>query len=678
MKPKKPISRRRKIILYYTLAVVLPGIILGYLSFRGIRNDQAFREKESKRILESESRVFFSALDSGLTEFIGKQTSDTINFRSGKLDPSVLALFVTDTTGKKNLISHQLLYLPTELNPVQPGLTVKPPDFEEGQKLEFIDLNYSAALKYYQDRALNDTSQTVKGQSLLAVARLYKRLNQPEKSKYVYEEIRRDYPGCLLNGQIPMGLSACLEILKISRDRGDQVDLKAYSIKFLDLLIHPACEYDENQFDLFYQVSQEFMQEASPAMDSLYQELDRQKARTAYLLRIIMGQDLEASNVINQLNVYKKDTARIALNSNELAGLYFLWNKDGGNQTGIVIDLIAYVKSRADKLIHQLDPDSGIDFILKDNNGSIFYSRSDQEGIDHQSFQFPESFPDLHLLMKENKTRFLSTLFSAGSGVYLSVIVLIALLMVLGFIFTLHTLNQELVLNKLKSEFISNVSHELKSPLTSIRMMTEMLHLKRVPSDKRKSEYYAVMLDETEHLSHLIDNILDFSRIEDERKKYHFADFDLNDMLIDFLDNYRKRLTAPGFNITYDSPDRPALLQADQESLHQVFYNLLDNAVKYSGESRKVKIKLTVKNGGYFVFVKDYGIGISRKDQEKIFERFYRSDEPQMMGIKGSGIGLTIVKRILDAHEGHLTVESKQGEGSTFCVYLPKSKNIES
>ena len=89
-------------------------------------------------------------------------------------------------------------------------------------------------------------------------------------------------------------------------------------------------------------------------------------------------------------------------------------------------------------------------------------------------------------------------------------------------------------------------------------------------------------------------------------------------------------------------------------------------------------IKLTVKNDGYYVFVKDYGIGISRKDQEKIFERFYRSDEPQLMGIKGSGIGLTIVKRIIDAHEGRLTVESKQGEGSTFCIYLSKSKNIES
>lgn len=176
--------------------------------------------------------------------------------------------------------------------------------------------------------------------------------------------------------------------------------------------------------------------------------------------------------------------------------------------------------------------------------------------------------------------------------------------MVMGFMFTLHTLNQELVLNKLKSEFISNVSHELKSPLTSMRMMTEMLHLKRVPSDKRKSEYYAVMLDETEHLSHLIDNILDFSRIEDERKKYNFADVDLNDLLIDFLDNYRKRLTSPGFNITYDSPDRPALLQADQECLHQVFYNLLDNAVKYSGNSRKVDIKLTAKKWRLFCICK--------------------------------------------------------------------------
>ena len=102
--------------------------------------------------------------------------------------------------------------------------------------------------------------------------------------------------------------------------------------------------------------------------------------------------------------------------------------------------------------------------------------------------------------------------------------------MVLGFVFIMYTLNVELRLNKLKSEFISNVSHELKSPLTSIRMMTEMLHHNRVQTEERKSAYYSAMLEESEHLSHLIDNILDFSRMDDDRKKYDFTDLDLDEL----------------------------------------------------------------------------------------------------------------------------------------------------
>jgi len=677
MKPKRKQSRRRKIILYYTLAVVLPGMILGYMSYRGIRNDQAFREKERMRKLDSDSRAFFSAIDSSIVKFIDEQTADTINSPTGAMDPSVLVLFIKDTNDIKKLLSHQMLYIPSELLSVHPEQISQPASLEEGQRLEFIDHKYFEALSFYQNKAVNTTNSAEKYLSLVAVARLFKRLNQPDRAKTVYEEILKDHPGCLLNGQIPLGLTACLEILKINQEEGDQDNMRNNSLKFLDLLIHPACEYDENQFDMFFLSSKEIIHETDPVFDTLFRELDMQRTRTEYLIRILLGQDLDVSQLYNQIEGYREDTVRIPLNSNELDGLYFSWNKNKGYKTDIVIDFPVYVKSIGDKLIQAVDPDSGIDFKIEDNKGRLVYSRFDMEVSDHVSFPFPESFPHLLLLLKENKSNFLATLFTAGSGIYLSVIILITLLLILGFIFTLHTLNQELTLNKLKSEFISNVSHELKSPLTSIRMMTEMLHLKRVPSEERKSQYYSLMLDETEHLSLLIDNILDFSKIEDERKKYHFADLDLNNMLENFLENFRKRLTDPGYKISYVSPGQVKVIQADKDALHQVFYNLVDNAIKYSGESKKVDIKLASENEGLLVYIRDYGIGISLKDQERIFERFFRSDESQLRGIKGSGIGLTIVKRILDAHGGHLTIESQPGEGSTFCVYLPISKNME-
>jgi signal transduction histidine kinase len=186
------------------------------------------------------------------------------------------------------------------------------------------------------------------------------------------------------------------------------------------------------------------------------------------------------------------------------------------------------------------------------------------------------------------------------------------------------------------------------------------------------------MLEESEHLSHLIDNILDFSRIDDDRKKYDYVDLDLNELLLKFLESTRESLSEPGFDIRYNCPDRVSIIQADKNAILQVFYNLVDNAIKFSGTSRQIDINLFSKNDDLLFCVKDYGIGISSKDQERIFDRFYRCDEPQRLGIKGSGIGLTIVKKIIEAHKGYLTLESKPGEGSNFCVHLPINKNTAS
>jgi signal transduction histidine kinase len=235
----------------------------------------------------------------------------------------------------------------------------------------------------------------------------------------------------------------------------------------------------------------------------------------------------------------------------------------------------------------------------------------------------------------------------------------------------MYTLNVELRLNKLKSEFISNVSHELKSPLTSIRMMTEMLHHNRVKTEERKSEYYSAMLEESEHLSHLIDNILDFSRMDDDRKKYDFTDLNLDELLLKFLESTRERLKEQGFDIRYDNPDKVPLIRGDRDTILQVFYNLIDNAIKFSGTSRVIDVTLSPRDNEIVFCVKDFGIGISAKDQERIFDRFYRGDKPQKLGIKGSGIGLTIVKQIVEAHGGTIAIESEVGQGSKVTVRLP-------
>ncbi len=671
MKTANPGSRRQKIILYYALAVVLPGILLGYMAYRGIRNDQALREKENRRKLEMYSQDFFTAIDSGFVKFMNEQTTDSMLYGARQYDPALLALIVKDSGGLQKLITHQLLYLPADLLTNQTEQFKQPASLKEGLRLEYIERRFSDALRFYQNIVLKTNNPAEKIQALVSSARLYNKMNQPVRAKALYDEIRNNYRGSFLNGQIPLGLLASLEILKINKSLGEKDEMMNNSRQYLELLLHPPGEYDKNQFDMFYQSFKDIIRETDRVTDSLVGELDTQRTRTDYLIRILSGPDLIAAGSNNHFNSDKNELSCIPINSAELAAVYLSRIKNNDVQTAMVIDFPIYLKSISEKLIKELDPGSSINVKVEDENGKLIFSKVLKEETSYLSFPFPEYLPQWKLLLSENKPGFIATLLKAGSGIYLFIFILIALLMVLGLVFIMYSLNVELRLNKLKSEFISNVSHELKSPLTSIRMMTEMLHHNRVQTEERKSAYYSAMLEESKHLSHLIDNILDFSRMDDDRKKYDFTELDLDELLMKFLESTRERLPEPGFDIRYDRPDQVPVIKADKNAILQVFYNLVDNAIKFSGTSRQIDIILSQEDDELLFCVKDYGIGISGKDQEKIFDRFYRGDEPQRLGIRGSGIGLTIVKKIVEAHGGEVGVESEPGKGSMFIVRIP-------
>jgi len=671
MVPRNPVSRRQKITLYYTLAILIPGIVLGYLAYRGILNDQALREKESRRNLERISQNFFAAIDSSLVHFMKTETTDSMPNPGKVQNPALLATFVKGKNRPVRLISHQLLYLPADLMPVKSEQTAAPTYLETGSRLEYNEQKFPEALRFYLGKIAKTNNPVEEAEAMIAAARLYRKLNRPVEAKALYEEILQKYPGDLLKGQMPLGLIAGLELLKIDREAGDEKDLRKNSIEFLMLLLHPKCSYDENQFNLFYQSGKEIIPKTDSATDSLFSDLALRKAQTECAAGVLDQQEQSNPAASESFILDRNGTICSPVNSNGINALLLSRHPSGGNLTAVIIDFAVYLKSKSEGLIKSLDPNTTVNLNLEDNNGQELFPKVGKEEPGYSVFPFPDHLPSWKLLLKENKPGFIASLLLGGSIVYLLLFLLIVLLMILGFTFSIYTLNEELRLNRLKSEFISNVSHELKSPLTAIRMMTEMLHHKRVESEERKATYYSVMLEESEHLSQLIDNILDFSRIEEERKKYNFLELDLNQLLLEFLKSSHERLPSLDFMIKYSCPENLPLIRADKNALLQVVNNLFDNAIKFSCSSRIIEINLSCNEEVLRLCIKDFGIGIPPKDQDKIFNRFYRGDEPQKLGIKGSGIGLTIVKKIVEAHKGWLTLESNPGKGTTFCVHLP-------
>ena len=249
---------------------------------------------------------------------------------------------------------------------------------------------------------------------------------------------------------------------------------------------------------------------------------------------------------------------------------------------------------------------------------------------------------------------------------------LLALFLVGGVALALRAADRAVKLSKMKSDFVSNVSHELRTPVASIRVFGELLRLGRVEDPGKVREYGEHIEGESRRLTRLIDNILDFSRIESGRKEYRFAEGQVRDLVEAVIRTFEMRSAAPEVKIRFVAPDDPLpLLRMDADAIAQAFQNLLDNAVKYSGESKEIIVTLAAETDHVAIVVRDHGIGIARDEQRKIFERFHRVGTGLVHDVKGSGLGLSIVHHIVAAHGGSITVDSAPGEGSTFTMQLP-------
>lgn len=234
-----------------------------------------------------------------------------------------------------------------------------------------------------------------------------------------------------------------------------------------------------------------------------------------------------------------------------------------------------------------------------------------------------------------------------------------------------RTIKKEMDLVRMKSDFVSNVSHELRTPLALIRMFGETLAMNRVPTEERKQEYYRTIVQETERLSHLVNTILNFSRMEAGRKRYDFRPTLLNDVVRRVVDTYGPRLAESGFAPAVAlAADLPPV-EADTEAVTEAVINVLDNAMKYSPAGGEIRVATGMADGMQYVEVQDHGAGIAPEHHRKIFETFYRVTAGAVHDTKGTGLGLAIVKHIVDAHGGRIDLTSAPGAGSTFRLLFP-------
>jgi signal transduction histidine kinase len=307
---------------------------------------------------------------------------------------------------------------------------------------------------------------------------------------------------------------------------------------------------------------------------------------------------------------------------------------------------------------------------VSDENKRVLYSNAvaQDELFFETNFNPPFASWKAHVGLKNTNLDELarnSFLHSAGATL------LVLVFLFCGMVLIIRATDREARVAQAKSNFVSNVSHELKTPLSLLSLFSEILELGRVNSEEKKTEYYRIIRHESQRLNKIIDNILDFSKIEAGRKSYNFANADMTGVIENVLSSYRYQIVNSGFDVqTNIQPDLPPVL-IDRDAMAQAISNLLDNAIKYSREVKQLSITTQRRGSDLSIEIADRGIGIPRAEQAKVFEKFYRVGNGLVHDVKGSGLGLSLVKHIVEAHNGTISVESDVGKGTRFTILLP-------
>src|ERR1039457_2062847 len=242
--------------------------------------------------------------------------------------------------------------------------------------------------------------------------------------------------------------------------------------------------------------------------------------------------------------------------------------------------------------------------------------------------------------------------------------------LIAGTYFIARAIRREMEVSRMQSDFVSTVSHEFRSPLTSIRQLSEILELGRAPSEERRQVYYSTLVRETQRLQRLVEALLNFGRMEAGARPYRFEEIETSSLVHRVAGEFETQL-AEGRRIELSGPEATCPIHADPDALSVVLRNLIDNALKYSPEHPAIWVQWGLERAQVAIRVRDEGLGITAAERKAIFRKFVRGSAAAAANVKGSGVGLAMVKHIIAAHHGDIRVDSTPGAGSTFTVMLP-------
>jgi signal transduction histidine kinase len=636
----------------------------------GINNISNFKEltekritEEEKAILEDYSKHFHTSLENLSESLVKKIQQDSLSTENGALkleEKLVKNYLITSKNGallRPRFISNAFKPTPIKASPLFNKR------FHKAERYEFIDKEFSKAETAYLNTLKYAQLPSDSAKTYNALARLKNKTGDQVGALVLYKKLITEFNFTCNNFGFPYSYFSIDQLMKMD-DSSLQADKEELVVVFLQALLYNKIPYTDATVDLIAAVKNK--SEGTFTLNS--------KKQVDSLILTISNVIVDIQNygpTINSVATDNRKNQSLLLNDflviqsennwDEMLLLYPL----AEHSVSFIVPLEAIDKT----ILKNLNlSDTNFEYTLNIVDAGINNNFFNNDLIIQSNFSpyFTEKRLQIALKDKRIVTDFV---FKRKLTTAIGLILLLGA-MIIGLVILSRDVNRKKRMAKLRADFVANVTHELKTPLTSINMFADSILLNRVKNEKDIKKYANVIVKESEKLKRMVNNILDFSRKESDKLNFQLQKYNLAEIIQDIMLEMNYWLEIHKFEVQLNIED-PIIANVDPEGLKQVLSNLITNAIKYSDTEKKIEIRLYKKTDKAYIEVADHGIGIPEDKLPHIFEKFYRVNSSKNENISGTGLGLTVSAAIIEAQHGELRVKSTLNKGSTFTIVFP-------
>ncbi len=659
----------RSLVLIFALTLLIPGTVLLVFGARALIQERQLVDLQMRERLDTSAGSAVREIERAVDEW----TAALARIASGAaLDPASLsptmrsafseaggAVAISRTGDRVTIwpprsLLNDLTVMPLAADAKASAALLNAEAFELG------GTDHPRAIRLYQQLLARPGAETAR--IVHRLARTYRKSGNHDQALRLFQGLQAS-PGMV--GTLPAALVGRYEVCAHWARRNNSSELSSCALDLYERLVHGEWRLSKDRYAYYAATTRDWLSTSSGAAATTAQLSRHEDARRTLT---------DAAEVVYE-RLCNEALVAAPLRAESLQGVVALslCANTTGSPVGAAL-LIARRSLETDVLPQLLtatvDSGSHVAVFDRDNN-ALFNSAGADRVPDALAVTRDAASSSLNWRVRvwSKDPASFATMLVNRQRMYVLTLALVIASLGFGTYATIRVVRRELQIARLKSEFVSTVSHEFRSPLTAIRQLGELLMRNRVP-EARRPEYYERITRESERLGHLVENLLDFAQMEEGRKRYHLQRVETAAWLRRTVADFQSMREGTGTVVEATIPESLPAVTADATALTCALHNLLDNAIKYSPGERIVWLEADARDATVTIRVRDRGVGIAAADKEQIFERFFRASGDITRQVKGAGLGLSLVKHIVAAHNGRIDCDSRLGEGTTFSIHL--------